>query len=228
MKVDNVIILTHKEKDEVKLPHLKWLQRSNPNVNIHIVVGEETGLGKHYHWKNGDIPLRKWWQENSHLVVGNGAIAVIEWDTVVFSEFPELPDECDLVGKWCFKKTVDNNEKHIQKRMLDKDWHQDFWYWWMEIPKLEFENEEIAVGLVSFGCFIMKRWVLDAVASPKWDKLYKVSIQNELRFPSIAHKEGANVGQIDLPNVSWTVVTLGERKGIYHAIKEIIPDEDNI
>ena len=41
-----------------------------------------------------------------------------------------------------------------------------------------------------------------------------------MRFPTIAHNEGAKIGAIDLPYVSYQKTCLNKYEGIYHAIKE--------
>jgi len=112
--------------------------------------------------------------------------------------------------------------------MLDPTWHQDHWYWWDEIPKLELKEGQLAAGLVSFGFLIMDRMVLDTFSNARWDYLYEKSIQNELRFPTIAYNEGFKLGTIDLPYVTFEERTFEGREGIYHAIKNPITMGDII
>ena len=75
-----VLILTHKGTDGKPLtPHLEWLKRTNPDADVRIVVGEDSPHGKRYNWKNGDQPLRQWWQDNGHTVESD-IVHVIEWE----------------------------------------------------------------------------------------------------------------------------------------------------
>lgn len=218
MKIDSVIILTHKQDGRVLLPHLYWLDESNPFVDIHVVVGEDSPHGKFFNWKNGDIPLRKWWRENHEIVKGDG-IAVIEWDTLVSCSFPEIPDNYDLVGGEMYVENLKNRGKWRIRRRKNIKWTPDNWYWWPETSLLNLEEDQHAIGLVSFGCFLMKRKILDHFIDDKWDHLYEKSIQNELRFPTIAHLGGFKVGEINLPHVDYTTVDVSNERGIYHSVK---------
>ena len=94
------------------------------------------------------------------------------------------------------------------------------WIWFREADKLGLRDGEKPCGLVSFGAFVMRRGVLDAVCRPRWDAVYADSIQNELRFPSVAAAEGFRVGEVFLPFVRWTKVKVGEVAGIYHSVKQ--------
>jgi len=104
--------------------------------------------------------------------------------------------------------------------MKDPTWHSDNWWWWPEIPLLDLSEDERAVGLISFGAFFMRRWVLDSICKPRWNEVYKKDIDNELRFPTIASVEGAKVGEIHLPFVEWHETVIGDEPGIYHGIKK--------
>mgnify|MGYP003636717813 CR=1 FL=1 len=203
--VDTVLILTHKEHNVTLLPHLEWLKKTNPAVRVEVIVGEDHPEGKVRNWKNGDVPLREWWKKNSHSVDGE-VIAVVEWDTLVSCKLPALPAGYDLVGKRLYMEDI--NMKGV-------------WQWYSEIPLLELQDGETACGLVSFGFFIMRRQVLDSVCLPRWDSIYDKSIQNELRFPTIASVEGAKVGEIPLPNVGYHEVKFTGNRDIYHGVKNV-------
>jgi hypothetical protein len=220
-----VLILTHfdKESNKVLLPHLEWINKTNPDADVKIIVGEDSPMGKRYNWKNGDQPLRKWWKENGHTVKTEN-VAVIEWDTLVTCPLPDIPEGFDLVGKQMFVENIQIRNKWTPLPMAHPNWSNDNWYWWPDIPKLELTEEETAVGLISFGAFFMRRFVLDFISKSRWDHIYEKSIQNELRFPTIASIEGASVGEIDLPFVDWKETNLTNSAGIYHSIKNI----DNI
>ncbi len=221
MKPKTVLILTHRDKEtkEVLLPHIDWLKKTNPDVDIKVIVSEDAPEGKRYNWKNGDQPLRKWWLEN-RKTVSSEVIAVIEWDTFVSRELPSLPDSLDLAGKQVFFENPKIRNKWERKIMEDPGWHSDNWWWWPEIPRLDLLENEKATGLISFGAFFMRRWVLDSICKPRWDEVYKKDIVSELRFPSIAGVEGARVGEIHLPFVEWHETALGDEPGIYHGIKK--------
>lgn len=219
MRPSSVLILTHNtRRSKPLLPHLKWLKHYNPETSIHVIVGADSPFGQGYNWKNGDQPLRLWWKENSGQVPGE-VIAIIEWDTLVATKWPDLPDHLDLAGKQMFIENKALRNKWQRKLMADPTWSQDNWYWWQDIPLLDLTEDETAVGLISFGCFITRRWVLDAICKPRWDLAYSRSIQNELRFPTASYNEGARIGEIHLPHVSFTTVPVGPDEAIYHGVK---------
>ncbi len=214
------LISTHKDKrGNILIPHLDILKANNPNIDIHIIIGEDHPKGKVYNWRNGDQPLRKWWKENHHLV-NTTNVAVIEWDTLVNCQLPNIPDGLDLVAAQYLQEPFHLRHKWVRKSAEDPTWKEENWWWWREIPRLELQENERAIGLVSLGCFFMKRWVLDAVAKNKWDKVYNKDIISEMRFPTIAQIEGAKVGQIDLPFVHHSKMTYTGEKAIYHPIKQ--------
>jgi len=216
-----VLILTHldKETNKILLPHFKWICKTNPDADVKIIIGEDSPMGKRYNWKNGDQPLRKWWKENHHLV-NTTNVAVIEWDTLVNCKLPDIPEGFDLVGAQYMQEPFHLRSKWIRKSAEDPTWKEENWLWWREIPRLELKENERAIGLVSLGCFLMKRWVLDAVAKNQWDKVYNKDIISEMRFPTIAAIEGAKVGKIHLPFVHHCKMTYTGEKEIYHPIKE--------
>jgi hypothetical protein len=219
-----ILILTHVDKNtgDVLLPHLKWIGKTNPEIDTRIIVGEDSPLGKKYNWKNGDQPLRKWWKEHCHTIKTDN-VAVVEWDTLIGCKLPDIPEEFDLVGGLVMRENPSLRGKWKPKLMGDPTWSEDCWYWWGDIPMLQIKSDERAIGLVSFGALFMRKWVLDVVCDERWDQAYLSSIQNELRFPTIASVEGARVGTIELPFVSWTNVSVGDIPGIYHSVKHDIP-----
>ena len=197
-----VLILTHMGEMGLPLaPHIKHLKESNPGVEVCIIVGKDSPFGKGYNWKNGDQPLRKWWKENGREVI-TPIIHVIEWDTLVTGTLPELPEYLDLAGRELMLPGVSNR-----------------WVWFQETNKMQLRKGESPCGLVSFGCFVMRREVLDAVCKTRWDAVYEDSIQNELRFPTAAKAEGYRVGEVFLPFVRWTEYPVGSIPGVYHAVK---------
>lgn len=218
-----VLILTHLDENGYPLlPHLKWLFKSNPLSDVRIIFKEnDVNHNKKYYWKNGDQPLRKWWIENGDTVK-NENIVVIEWDTLITSSLPKIPENFDLVGKQMFIENKQVRNKWKPLPMAHPYWTNDNWYWWPDIPKLELSEFETAVGLISFGAFFMKRFVLDLICKPRWDSIYEKSIQNELRFPTIASIEGARVGEINLPFVHFQKMEYQNIPGIYHPIKKSI------
>ena len=215
------LILTHKDKrGHVLTPHLEFLKNSNPDIDIHIVVGEDHPSGKKYNWRNGDQPLRKWWKENSNKVK-TSCVAAIEWDTLVNCKLPDIPDHLDLVAAQYLEEPVHLRGKWKPKQSIDPTWKKDNWWWWEEIPRLELTPDKAAKGLVSLGCYFMRSWVLDLVCKEEWDKLYSKDIISEMRFPTIAHIEGARVGEIHLPFVHHSTMTYTGEKAIYHPIKQL-------
>lgn len=218
MKPKSVIILTHIEDGKPKLPHLKWLKRSNPDVDIHIVVGKDSPLGKRDNWKNGDRPLRDWWGKHGHEVVGT-IVYVLEWDTLVNCELPDLSSPLDLAGG-SMVKSPKSKYRPKRKRMNDPNWTESNWFWWPELPKMGLKYGDSAIGLFSFGCLVMKRRVLDNFVDLKWDEIYKKSITSELRFPTIAHLSGLKVGEINLPYVKFYDVEFTGEKEIYHGVNQ--------
>lgn len=215
-----ILILTHlNELDGCPLlPHLNWIYKTNPEVDVRVIVGEDSAKGKKYNWKNGDQPLRKWWKINS-TTVKNDLIYIIEWDTLITCKLPELPPHLDLVGKQIINENPNIRGKWYIKPMKDPTWTDDNWYWWPDIPKMKLSDDDLAIGLISFGFFITRKWVLDKICDEKWDYIYNESIQNELRFPTIAKLEGARIGEIYLPNVHFGEMVYDDISGIYHPIK---------
>ena len=213
------LIQTHTDNlGELLLPHLDVLKRTNPDVEIHIVVSEDHPLGRDFRWRNGDLALREWWINNNHLV-SNDNIAVMEWDTLVNCPLPEIPRQFDVAAANIYTEPKNLRGKWQRKYMAHPRWSQDNWWWWKEIPRLELKNNQTARGLVSFGCFFTKRWVLDAISKPEWDHLYEKDIISELRFPTIAGIEGAKLGEIPLPHVHFNSTLFTNEEAIYHAIK---------
>ena len=219
MKPSSVLILTHidQKTNQVLLPHIEWLKKTNPNVDYHIIVGEDSVHGKKYNWKNGDQPLIKWYQCN-HTKINSQVIAIVEYDTLIGCELPDLPDHLDLAGKQMFVENISVRNKWIRKRMSDPSWTNDNWFWWPEIPLLELTDNQKAIGLISFGFYLVRKWVLDVVCDTKWTHLFSKSIQNELRFPTIASLCGATIGTIDLPFVNFDNTIVGDKPGIYHGV----------
>ena len=218
------LILTHidKKANQPLLPHIKWLLKSNPLIDFRIVIGKDSPHGKEYNWKNSDQVLRNWWRDFSSTV-NNKKIAVLEWDTLVSCKLPKIPEEYDLVGAMKFDENQDLRQRWIPKLMNDPTWKEENWMWWNDILKMDLDKDKKAVGLVSFGAMFMIREVLDAVCENKWDTVYSRSIQNELRFPTVASISGYRVGNINLPHVSWTDVKVGNTEGIYHSVDNSIP-----
>lgn len=223
-----VLILTHLDENECPLlPHLKWLFKSNPLSDVRVIFEKNNPANsKKYYWKNGDQPLRKWWIENGDTVK-NENVAVIEWDTLITCPLPNIPDGFDLVGKQMFVENTNIRNKWTPLPMAHPNWSNDNWYWWPDIPKLELSSDETAIGLISFGAFFMKKIVLDLICKPRWDHIYEKSIQNELRFPTIANVEGVKISEIDLPFVYFQKMEYQNIPGIYHPIKNQI-NVDNV
>jgi hypothetical protein len=217
MKPTTVLVLTHRDKitGRVLQPHVPWI--IDAGLDVRIVIGKDSPLGKQDNWRNGDRPLRDWWLKNSHTV-DSGVIAVLEWDTLVIGPLPDLPDTLDLGGAKMFIENPLIRGKWRRLTMADPKWTSDNWWWWPDIPLLDLIDDQTAVGLISFGAFFMRRWVLDAVCRPEWDNLYRKSIQNEIRFPTIVKCCGGRVGELDLPFVSHTDVKAGTKPGVYHSV----------
>ncbi len=217
MQPTAALILTHEENGIVKLPHVGWLEESNPGLETHIIVGPDSPLGKWDNWKNGDRPLRDWWRRNRDVVDGK-VIAVMEWDTLVSCPLPHLPDTLDLAGAIKFVSPVDAR-RQAGRMMRSRDWTPDKWCWWRELDRLGLPPGSRAVGLVSFGFYVMRRRVLDSVCAERWDDVYARSVQNELRFPTAASISGHPVGVIPLPFVHFDAVVVTTRRGVYHSVK---------
>jgi len=188
--IESAIIMTHGDKG---YPHMDSLVQSNPSLHVHVAHSPETGEPKHELWKNSDRFLIDWWRANRDQVTGD-VIAVMEWDTFVSIPLPELPEEMDAaaqMGGVRFRRSID-----------PQDW-----------------GTRPLAGLMSFGFFLCRRWVMDSVADPKWDQVRLLSIQNETRFPSIAFLEGARLGRIRLPFVRCKKPIPVTVPGIYHPCK---------
>lgn len=215
------LILTHvdKKNGEILTPHLNFFIENNQDVDVFVVVGEDSSRGKRYNWRNADQSLRKWWLSNGFRVKTK-YVAVIEWDTLVNKSLPDIPREFDLVGKWVLKEPKHLNGVFFPKRMCDPEWNQDHWYWWPEIKRLGLGETQTAYGLVSFGCLLMRRWVLDSICDQRWDDVYKKDIVSELRFPSVAAAQGARIGIIALPYVHHSTMEYTNEQEIYHPIKK--------
>lgn len=217
MKAASVIIMTHLEGGEPKLPHLDELKRSNPDLEVHVCVGRENGRSKRHHWKNSDRELRHFWQENGHRVRG-AIVLVIEWDTLIEVEIPELPDGLDLAGAMVFREDFLKRKGNSYRLMSDPRWSPSAWLWFQEAPRLGLGSFP-CVGLVSFGFMLVDRICLDWISLDRWDVAFEKSLQNELRFPSIAAFMGARVGEIPLPGVNHCETEPGEESGIWHSVK---------
>ena len=197
-KPTTVLILTHRDNitNELVVPHLEWLEFYNPDVRVEIISDVDDSISRDEAWRNGDRKLRNWWKVHGQSI-DSDTIAIFEWDTLMKGELPSLPYGLDLAGKWVYKMG-------------------QHWNWWSEASRMECDP----IGLVSFGAFFMKRWVLDAISQDKWNETFDKDIINELRFPSVAKAEGAIIGIMDLPFVDWKEVKLGDEMGLYHGIKQ--------
>jgi hypothetical protein len=218
-----IIILTHidPESGKPKLPHIENIYKHNPQSDVRIIVDRDSSKGKEYYWKNGDKSLRKWWKMNCNSVMSE-EIIIVEWDTLIDDVLPNMPKEFDLVGYKKIEENLKTRGKCVRKWMKDPTWKNENWWWWPDISEMELDENTSAVGLISFGFYMTRKWVLDSVCNSKWDKIYKKSIQNELRFPTIAKLEGARIGEIDLPFVHHKEMKYQNISGIYHPIKEAL------
>lgn len=216
----SIIISTYVDQstNSALLPHLEHISLSNPSADIHIVVGEDAPQGKKYNWRNGDKPLFYWWQKNNQKVKGD-VIALIEWDTFISCPIPELPNDLDLAGSTMFLENPNIRNKWEPKGMKVPNWITDNWVWWNEVEHFNLKNNQTAVGLISFGFFLIRKSLLDRIFSSKWLHLYEKDIISELRLPTIANLEGARIGEIDLPYVDHLKMEIGDAPGIYHPIK---------
>jgi hypothetical protein len=216
----SIIISTYVDQSTKRtlLPHFKHISLRNPSSDIHIVVGKDAPQGKKYNWRNGDKPLFYWWQKNKQKVKGD-VIALIEWDTFMSCPIPELPNDLDLAGRTMFLENPNIRNKWKPKGMKAPNWSVDNWAWWNEVEHFNLKNNQTAVGLISFGFFLIRKSLLDCVFSSKWLHLYEKDIISELRLPTIANLEGARIGEIDLPYVDHLEMEIGDSPGIYHPIK---------
>jgi hypothetical protein len=201
----------------VKLPHKQALLKSNPDIDLHIIVGEDSKYGKFYDWKNSDQQLRKWLKTNIDIIKYDH-IAIIEWDTLITCDLPRLPDNLDLASKYLLVENTKLRNKTISKSMRNQTWSKDNWMWWREVDLLELNDDRPAIGLVSFGFYLIRKWVLQNICEDRWDRVFAKSIQNELRFPTIASLCGASIGSLDLPFVEFYDVKPQQHPGIYHGV----------
>lgn len=208
---DAALIMAHGSPPS--LPHIDQLKSSNPRTPLHVIVGADSGNGKAYDWKNSDQQLRAWWKGESERVAGE-VVAILEWDTLVEKQLPDLPDDMDLAGATVIRRSSPKPKRRTP--MLHPDWTPENWWWWREEILLE---GLVGVGLVSFGCMVIRRKFLDAVCEQRWDSVFSKSIQNELRFPSVVQGCGGRIGQIDLPGVIHKETKRTGDHGIWHAIK---------
>jgi hypothetical protein len=213
-----------KKNKQPKLPHIDFIKKTNPESQIYIIVGKDSGYGKYYDWKNSDQQLRNWWKNNNSQIT-NDTVAIIEWDTLIGCKIPEMPKDLDLVGKSMFIENINIRNKWQKKIMKDPSWTTDNWFWWPEIPLLELNDNQKGIGLISFGFYLIKKWVLNCIIDEKWDNIFKKNIQNELRFPTIASLCGAKIGTIELPFVEFYDVKVTEKAGIYHGVNETFSNE---
>lgn len=194
--IRSVIIMTHGEKG---YPHMDFLLQSNPSAQVHVAHSPETGELKHELWKNSDRFLIDWWRDHRNEVEGD-VIAIMEWDTLVTIPLPTMPEGVDLTARMCGARFTFRGLPVVNEGYKE----------WLFSPP---------AGLLSFGFFLCRRWVLDAVAKPDWDYTRELSIQNETRFPSIALAEGAKLGRINLPFVTCKRPMPVFEPGIYHPCK---------
>lgn len=225
MKPSSVIILTYRDANgEPRLPHIEHLRRSNPEVSIYICIDEEQDppQSKEYHWKNSDKVLRNFWKANG-IGILSPVTAVIQWDTLVTGQLPDLPWQLDLASAKIIYEDMSMRGRWEPKRMSDPTWQDKNWWWWSEVMKMNAQSREPAVGLISFGCFIIRRHVWDAICNPQWDAVYGLSIQDELRFPTCAAWSNFRVGTVHLPHVFFHPTEARPEPGIYHGVKDPYP-----
>jgi len=220
----SILIQTYIDQttQEVLLPHYENLKQSNPDQDIHIISGDSSSStrDKQHKWKNSDQQLRGWWKQNKSLV-RDDIVYVIEHDTLITQQVPELPHEFDLVGKSLYIENTSMRHRRKPLRSRDKNWTPDNWMWWHESNyMLEELGDKPAYGLVSFGFYVMRRWVLDCIMDEKYNTIYGKDIISELRFPTIASLCGARLGEIPLPNVQHYNVPYprDNKPGIYHGV----------
>jgi len=219
----SILISTYKDKStqEILLPHLDFVKQSNPSADIHIIVGEDSPHGRRYNWRNGDQPVFHWWQQNKNKVK-HETIALIEWDTLISCEIPDMPHDLDLAGKTMFLENPNIRNQWNPKGMKWKHWTSDNWLWWKETEFFNLKHNQTAVGLISFGFFLARKSLLNTIFCKKWKNIYMQDIISELRLPTIANLEGARIGEIDLPYVDHLEMQYVGNPGIYHPIKQKI------
>lgn len=214
-EITDVLIMTHRDEDGVpKLPHLEALENSNPDVVNHIITGEDPpGVDKRFLWKNSDIVLRNWWRDNGQSVGEN--IFICEWDTLVTCKLPPIPDTVDLAGK---QLITFSGKIGPTRWMKDPKWTDECWVWWKDLNKIPAWKCMNPCGLISFGAMFTRSRVMDSVSHKCWDHAYNLSLQNELRFPTVARFSGYTVGEVDLPHVRFDDVVPLDTPGIYHGV----------
>lgn len=195
------IVMTY---GDVGSPHLDSLRESNPDVEVHVATSPETGESREILWRNSDRFLRKWWQENSEKVEG-GTLYMLEWDTLVTCPLPAMPEDLNLVSSGL---TYMKPWKPPHRDPRERAW---------KLLGLPDGSEVVQMG--TFGFFIVRRSVMDAIADAKWDAAFAADASNEGRFPTIAAAIGAKMGVIRLPNVHYFHPPVVSGPGIYHPVK---------
>jgi hypothetical protein len=194
MSAVSIIVTSYGEKG---FPWLAQLREGNPHAEIHLAPDLRSGA-KVELWRNADRHLRAWWRECRSVVKGE-VVWVLEYDVMVIGELPPFHG-AGLAGKDA-APPVD-------------------WEWWSERVRLGALSQR-AQGLAPLGVLVMRRAVLDAIASPEWAPWFAADIFCELRFATIAAASGFPVETIELPKVEWHRVPKPSpgQTGIYHSVK---------
>jgi hypothetical protein len=162
---------------EVLSMFYKNIEEYNPDQTV-IIIESQQDLKNIITWNNSDKELRDWWRENS-LLVSDDIIYLFLYSHVIEGKLPVLSENYDLVSRTL--STIDRNKnlsyvKSIRE-ILDK-------------------NQNINIMPNSYGFYIIRRWVLDAISDPKYDIYYDQDIKNEIRMPTVAALCGAKLGRI--------------------------------
>lgn len=212
MKPTLALILTHVDLETgvVKLPHLSWLEFTNPDVKIEIVVIPETGEPQVDIWKNGDRFLREWWKLNQDRLQDE-TIAVMEWDCLVGKELPVLPPTLDLASASVMVCPI-----HLRNGWCPEKWKLSCF----DGMSLGMLNGFDTSFMRAFGFFLCRRSVLDDICDARWNWAYEKSVLSETRLPSIAVAENRRLGEIALPFVKNRLTIVTPEAGIYHSVKQ--------
>jgi hypothetical protein len=180
----SLLIQVPKNLIDTEIISLHYGMRDKYYKTQEIVVVECEKRSLSGNWKNSDRELRDWWLENKQHIKDE-IIYITEYKKIVNGDLPKLPGNLDLAGK--VVQTIEANPK---------------WVWWREANQLSsILGDKEPIGISSFGFYIVRRWVLDAICDPKYDNVYKKTIQNELRFATVALLCGAKIGEIKLPTL---------------------------
>lgn len=171
------VILTHGDKGT---PHKQRLVETNPWLDVSVW----TSSGDRGAFPNCDRNVRDWARVHE---VSADFVLFLEYDVCVTGDISPLFNfEADLEGSWFLPDLISGR-------------HFSFLHTIKQLPE---EMQKSACVLAPLAVLLVSKKALLAVTNPTFDALFDLSMDSEVRFPSVITGCGFRVsGNANLPHV---------------------------